>query len=72
MAEDYRPLVIVYDVNPNSNYAEWAAAEYEADAMAEEDVHDWAFWAAENAKLYAWDKMLARAPLDPHHPRNTR
>jgi hypothetical protein len=61
---DYRPLVVAYDVNPNSNYMAWAAAEYEAEAMAEEDVSDWAWTSAMHAQLAAWNNMIDRVPHD--------
>lgn len=65
MADDYRPLVIVYDVNPNSNYAEWAAAEYEHDQAAwDADTPDLRAYmdSADRAKMQAWNKMIDRTP----------
>lgn len=52
----------LHDVPPNTNYGEFVAAEYEAEAALHEagEFHDAYANAADEAAQHAWNRMVSR------------
>lgn len=68
-------MIPAFDVEPNSNFMQWVAAEYEAEyACNEISEHGPKYVAAsERAVMNAWNRMMDRpSALDPFHPRNVK
>lgn len=65
-------MIPAFDVEPNSNFMQWVAAEYEAEYAFNENLMGKYASSAERAVMNAWNRMMDRAPLDPHHPRNVK